>query len=175
MSSRLRAGRDYPYDVPVLARALADPAFHRARLDPRAGGEVVDLRATPGRVVVTVRQPVPSGVVPPAIGRLLTGGLVLVRTEHWRLDDRRLEGDVEVEVPRAPVGADGSMSVTARDGGCRLELDVAVRVHVPFAGALVEPAVVEGIRTLTRGEHDRISAWLAAAEPGGTSATGSAP
>jgi len=100
VTTRLRASRDYSHDVTDFAVALADPEFHRARLDAGGGGEVERHRVTgtpdDGTVEVVVRQPVPAGQVPPALGRLLTGGLVLRRTERWRLDARRCEGRVEV-------------------------------------------------------------------------------
>jgi hypothetical protein len=41
-------------------------------------------------------------------------------------------------------------------------------VSIPFAGALVEPAVADGIRSLTTAEHDRISDWFATTGPAGT-------
>ena len=165
MTTRLRSSRDYPQGVDVFAVALADPAFHRLRLGE--GGEVVSHHATPGRVDVTVRQPIAAGAVPPSIAALLSGALVVTRTERWILADR-LEGEVEVVVPRAPVRSAGTMSVSSLPaGGCRLEVDVAVRVAVPFAGALVEPAVVGGIRALTAQEHEHISAYLAGAGPSG--------
>ena len=165
MTTRLRASRDYSHDVTDFAVALADPEFHRARLDAGGGGEVERHRVTgtpsDGTVEVVVRQPVPTGQVPPALGRLLTGGLVLRRTERWRLDARRCEGRVEVVVPLAPVRAQGTMSVAAAVGpGCRLEVDVAVTVTIPLAGALIEGAVADGVRQLTTVEHDNITRWL---------------
>ncbi|NMO93950.1 DUF2505 domain-containing protein [Actinomycetospora sp. TBRC 11914] len=165
MTTRLRASRDYPHDVADFSVALADPDFHRARLDAGGGGEVERHRTTgtpqDGTVEVVVRQPVPTGQIPPAIGRLLTGGLVLRRTERWRLGPRRCDGEVEVAVPRAPVRAEGTMSVAAAAGsGCRLAVDVAVTVTIPWAGALVEGAVADGVRQLTRVEHDNITRWL---------------
>ena len=173
MTTRLRSSRDYPQGVGVFAAALADPAFHRARLGE--GGELVSHHAVPGRVDVTVRQPVAAGAVPAPIAALLSDALVVTRTEHWTLSDRRLDGEVDVVVPRAPVRSAGSMTVSpVPGGGCRLELDVAVRVTVPFAGALVEPAVVGGIRALTAQEHEHISAYLARAAGSG-GAGGEAP
>ncbi len=165
MTTRLRASRDYPHDVAAFAVALADPEFHRARLDAGGGGAVERHRATgtpaDGTVEVVVRQPVPTGQVPPAIGRLLTGGLVLRRTERWRLRPERCDGQVEVAVPLAPVRAAGTMSVAATGvTGCRLEVDVAVTVTIPLAGALIEGSVVDGVRQLTRVEHDNITRWL---------------
>ncbi|MCD2186153.1 DUF2505 domain-containing protein [Actinomycetospora soli] len=161
MTTRLQAGREYPHPVAAFARALADPDFHRARLDAGGGGEVERHEVHGSRLEVVVRQPVPTGQVPPAIGRLLTGGLVLRRTERWRLSDDRCEGTVEVSVPRAPVRAEGTMSVDgAGAGGCVLDVDVDVTVTIPFAGALIEGAVVDGVRQLTRVEHDNITRWL---------------
>jgi hypothetical protein len=165
VTTRLHAGRDYPHDVADFAVALADPEFHRARLDAGGGGEVERHRVTgtpdDGTVEVVVRQPVPTGQVPPALGRLLTGGLVLRRTEWWRLGPRRCDGRVEVAVPLAPVRAEGTMSVAATPGaGCRLEVDVAVTVTIPLAGAFIEGAVADGVRQLTHVEHDNITRWL---------------
>lgn len=165
MTTRLRASRDYPHDVADFAAALADPDFHRARLDAGGGGEVERHRVTgtpsDGTVEVVVRQPVPTGQVPPALGRLLTGGLVLRRTERWRLGSWRCEGRVQVAVPLAPVRAEGTMGVAAGAGaGCRLEVDVAVTVTIPLAGALIEGTVADAVRQLTQVEHDNITRWL---------------
>ncbi|MDL5155159.1 DUF2505 domain-containing protein [Actinomycetospora termitidis] len=164
MTTRLHADREYAHPVSAFARAIADPDFHRARLDAGGGGEVERHEVSGSRVEVVVRQPVPTGQVPPAIGRLLTGGLVLRRTERWRLSDERCEGTVEVSVPRAPVRAEGTMSVASvRNGGgpaCLLDVDVAVTVTIPLAGAFVEGAVADGVRALTRVEHDNITRWL---------------
>ncbi|WP_285587516.1 DUF2505 domain-containing protein [Actinomycetospora sp. NBRC 106378] len=163
MTTRLQAGREYPHPVAAFARALADPDFHRARLDAGGGGEVERHEMHGSRLEVVVRQPVPTGQVPPAIGRLLTGGLVLRRTERWRLSDDRCEGTVEVSVPRAPVRAEGTMSVDGVGGdgtACVLDVDVAITVTIPFAGALVEGAVADGVRQLTSVEHDNITRWL---------------
>jgi hypothetical protein len=165
VTTRLHAGRDYPHGVSEFAAALRDPDFHRARLDTGGGGEVERHRATgtatAGTVEVVVRQPVPTGQVPPAIARLLTGGLVLRRTERWQLRPGRCEGRVDVAVPRVPVRADGTMSVTGADGsGAHLSVDVAVTVTLPLAGALLEKAVADGVRSLTRVEHDNITRWL---------------
>ena len=168
MTTRLRLSRDYPRDVAVFASALADPAFHLARLDTVAGGELVEHRVERERVVVTVRQPIAPGNVPAVIERLLSGSLVLTKTERWELGDARCDGRVEVVVPRAPVTANGTMTVVPIPGGCRLDIAVAATVSIPFAGALVEPAVADGIRTLTTAEHDRISEWFATSGPAGT-------
>lgn len=168
MTTRLRSSRDYPQGVDVFAVALADPAFHRARLG--GGGEVVSHHATPERVDVTVRQPIAATAVPATIATLLSDALVITRTEHWTLDAERLDGEVDVVVPRAPVHSAGTMTVSPLPaGGCRLEVEVevAVRVAVPFAGLLVEPAVVGGIRALTAQEHEYISAYLAGAAGSG--------
>lgn len=164
MTSRLRTSRDYAQPVGAFATALADPAFHRARLDVGGGGEVVAHRAEAGRIEVVVRQPVPTAAVPAPIAALLAGSLVLTRSERWTLGSERLDGLVDVVVPRAPLRAEGSMSVSARgpEAGCRLLVEVDVEVTVPFAGALIEPGVVAGIRSLTGVEHERISEWLAA-------------
>ena len=170
MTTRLRASREYPHDVADFAVALADPEFHRARLDAGGGGEVEHHRATgspqDGTVEVVVRQPVPTGQVPPAIGRLLTGGLVLRRTERWRLSPGRCDGEVDVAVPRAPVRAEGTMSVVGVTGsvGCTLTVAVGVTVTIPLAGGLIEGAVADGVRQLTHVEHDNITRWLDAHE-----------
>ncbi|MCD2192805.1 DUF2505 domain-containing protein [Actinomycetospora endophytica] len=165
MTTRLRASRDYAHDVAEFATALADPDFHRARLDAGGGGEVErhELTGTvrDGKVEVVVRQPIPTGQVPPAIGRLLTGGLVLRRTERWRLSPSCCAGEVEVSVPLAPVRAEGTMRVSGTPGsGCTLAVDVAVTVAIPLAGGLIEGAVVDAVRQLTRVEHDNITRWL---------------
>lgn len=160
MTKRLHASRGYPHDVADFADALADPDFHRARLDAGGGGTVERHEVSGSRILVVVRQPVPAGQIPPALARLLTGGLELRRTERWRVSDERCAGTVEVAVPLAPVRAEGTMAVEPRPVGCRLDVDVDVTVTIPFAGALLESAVVDGVRQLTSVEHDNITRWL---------------
>jgi len=160
VTKRLHASRGYPHDVADFADALADPDFHRARLDAGGGGDVERHEVSGSRILVVVRQPVPAGQIPPAIARLLTGGLELRRTERWHVSDERCAGTVEVAVPLAPVRAEGTMSVEPRSSGCRLDVDVDVTVTIPFAGALLESAVVDGVRQLTSVEHDNITRWL---------------
>ena len=160
MTKRLHASRGYPHDVADFADALADPGFHRARLDAGGGGDVERHEVSGSRIFVVVRQPVPAGQIPPAIARLLTGGLELRRTERWQVSDERCTGTVEVAVPLAPVRAEGTMAVEPRPVGCRLDVDVDVTVTIPFAGALLESAVVDGVRQLTSVEHDNITRWL---------------
>lgn len=160
MTKRLHASRGYPHDVADFADALADPDFHRARLDAGGGGTVERHEVSGSRVDVVVRQPVPAGQIPPALARLLTGGLELRRTERWQVSDERCAGTVEVAVPLAPVRAEGTMAVESRPVGCRLDVDVDVTVTIPFAGALLESAVVDGVRQLTSVEHDNITRWL---------------
>ena len=162
MTTRLQVSRDYPDPVAAFAAALADPAFHSARLDTGSGGEVVSHRQDGAAITVVLRQPVPAEAVPRPIARLLGGALVITRTERWTLSDTRLAAVIDVVVPRAPVVAGGSTTVTATAGGSRLGIDVGVRVTVPLAGAFVEPSVVEGIRDLTAVEHDNIAAYLRA-------------
>ena len=162
MTTRLRSSRDYPDPVAAFAAALADPAFHMARLDTGSGGEVVSHRQEGSAITVVLRQPVPADAVPGPIARLLGGALVITRTERWTLGQARLAATVDVVVPRAPVVADGTTTVVATPTGSRLDIDVGVRVTVPLAGAFVEPSVVEGIRDLTAVEHDNIAAYLRA-------------
>lgn len=164
MSTRLRLSRDYPYGVRAFAGALADPEFHRVKLDVDGSGriELVDFShdADAGTVRVILRQPVPPGQMPAAVERLLSGTLVVERTERWRLDHDRCTGRTEVAVPLTPISAEGRMNVATVAGGSRLAVELGVTAAVPLLGAGIERAVVRGIRGLTGAEHDRICGWL---------------
>lgn len=177
MSTRLALSRAYPYGVSAFAAALADPEFHRVKLDVDGSGriDVLAFERTgpadgPGgaeRVRVVLRQPVPPGQVPSVVERLLTGVLVIERTEEWTLAAGRCDGRARVAVPGTPIGAEGTMAVVAEDAGSLLSVDLDITAAVPLLGGGIERAVVAGIRGLTGREHDRISRWLADEERAG--------
>ncbi|WP_165825981.1 DUF2505 domain-containing protein [Actinomycetospora cinnamomea] len=170
MSTRLALSREYPHGVPAFAAALADPEFHRVKLDVDGTGriEVVAFEEREGtgeddrRVRVVLRQPVPPGQVPAVVERLLSGVLVIERTEEWRLTPQRCDGRARVAVPGTPINAGGTMAVAPTGDGSRLAVDLEITAAIPLLGGGIERAVVTGIRGLTGGEHDRISRWLAA-------------
>ena len=173
MSTRLALSRAYPHGVPAFAAALADPDFHRVKLDVDGTGriEVVaferqDAETDPGRVRVVLRQPVPPGQIPAVVERLLAGVLVIERTEEWTLTSRRCDGRARVVVPGTPISAGGTMSVVPDGDGSRLSVDLDITAAVPLLGGGIERQVVTGIRGLTGSEHDRISRWLAAGQAG---------
>lgn len=178
VSTRLALSRDYPHGVPAFAVALADPEFHRVKLDVDGSGriEVVgfersDLSGaarTGRRVRAVLRQQVPPGQVPALVERLLSGILVIERTEEWRLTPERCDGRARVAVPGTPISAEGTMSVAPEGAGhSRLAVDLAITAAMPLLGGGIERAVVSGIRELTSSEHERISRWLARAERAG--------
>lgn len=177
MSTRLALSRAYPYGVSAFAAALADPEFHRVKLDVDGSGHidvtafertgVTDGPGGPERVRVALRQPVPPGQVPAVVERLLSGVLVIDRTEEWTLTPDRCTGRARVGVPGTPISAEGTMSVVGEDAGSRLSVDLDITAAVPLLGGGIERAVVTGIRGLTGREHDRISRWLADEEAAG--------
>lgn len=174
MSTRLALSRAYPYGVAAFATALADPEFHRVKLDVDGSGriELVAFDRADGapdtrRVRVVLRQPVPPGQVPFVVERLLSGVLVIERTEEWVLTPGGCDGRARVSVPGTPITAEGSMRVTAEEAGSRLSVDLDITAAVPLLGGGIERAVVTGIRGLTGGEHDRISRWLEREERAG--------
>jgi len=175
VSTRLALSRVYPHGVPAFAAALAEADFHRVKLDVDGSGriEVVAFERRDGEegtrhVRVVLRQPVPPGQVPVMVERLLSGVLVIERTEEWTLTPRRCDGRARVVVPGTPISAAGTMSVTPDSGvsstGSRLSVDLDITASVPLLGGGIERAVVTGIRGLTGTEHDRISRWLVRAE-----------
>jgi hypothetical protein len=180
VSTRVQLAREYPYDVSAFVGALGDPEFHRVKLDLDGSGriEVLDFSRVPAdatddgteHVSVALRQPVPPGRVPAVVERLLDGVLVIDRTERWRLAAQGCRGEAEVDVPRTPISAAGTMTVDPAGGSAsRLAVGLDVTVSIPFVGGGIERAVVTGIRGLTGTEHQRISAWLdrASERPGG--------
>lgn len=174
VSTRVQLSRDYPYGVPAFATALADPEFHRIKLDVDGSGgiDVADFHhrrhADGAEVTVTLRQPVPTSFVPGALEQFLRGRLVLERTERWTLTKQRCDGSTEVAVPGTPISADGVMTVAPAGSGASLGVDLGVAVGVPLLGGGIERAVVTGIRRLTGTEHERISAWLASQAQNGS-------
>ena len=99
---------------------------------------------------------------------MLSGILVIERTEEWTLTPRRCDGRTRVAVPGTPISAVGTMAVVPQGAdGTRLSIDLDITAAVPLLGGGIERAVVAGIRGLTGGEHDRISRWLVRAEQAG--------
>lgn len=128
-----------------MLRAFGDEDYWRARLAEFGNGAsrldslTVD---EDGTVTVVVTQSLVREKLPAMITRLHGGDLTMVRSEKWRrASDGQVRGELGVEVPWAPVSADGEAALTPVPGGSRLSYAAVVEVNLPLVGGKIESLI----------------------------------
>jgi Protein of unknown function (DUF2505) len=153
-----------PFPAERVFAAMADPEYLRARLRQLGGpgAELLEHSADAGGVRYRLRQGLEKDVLPAIVQSLVGGNLVIERTESLRPDAGGYHGDVDVDVPGAPVIADGSMSLRDVDGGSEFAVHAQVSVRVPLLGGRIEGVVAEQVQKLLAAETGFTREWLAA-------------
>jgi hypothetical protein len=128
---------------------------------PRAGEPVE-------RAEYTVRQGVGREHLAPVIQKVLSGDLVIERTERWR---RTAPGSYDGTFAATVVGAPGRITGTLRLAdladigggrpGSELALDGYAQVSIPLVGGKIEAVIAEQVQQLVARETRFALDWLA--------------
>lgn len=159
-----RSPSQYPADE--VYAVMVDPEFLRARLE-RMGGPgaaLLEHTADDAGARYRVRHGLDGSELPSIVRAMLTGEIVIERTESWtRTAPGRYSGDAAVTIHGAPVpvSATGTMRLADRDGGSDLDVRTAVTVKVPLIGGQIESAVADQVRKLLAAEAGFTLRWLA--------------
>lgn len=156
-----RASFDHPADR-VLA-ALVDQEFLRERLAWIGGSrsELVSHDADGQTVRTVMRQEIDAQHLPGVVRRVAPNGVVVERTEIWRIDAANpYQGTISAAVGGMP----GSLQAasTLRDAGGQSELAYrgSVKIGLPLIGGKVEEVIAGELGRLLAAEATFTNRWL---------------
>ncbi len=141
-----------------LFTAMVDADFLRDRLAKIGGKDAALLEhaADADSARFRLRQALDSRDLPSIVRNLLSGDIVIERTETWtRSAPGNYRGDAQVTIKSTPASATGAMSLRYAGGsGSELVVRTDVTVQVPIVGGKIESVVAEKVRELLALETD---------------------
>jgi len=165
MPHRIDYSHSSPHAADDVAAVMLDEEFLRARLAELGGPGAALLEHhldDGGGGRYRLRQGVDRAMLPSFVSSLVSGNLVIERSETLRREAAgRYGGAVDVRIPGAPVTADGSLQLTDAAGGSRLQIRADVSVPVPFLGGKIEKSIGEAVEMLLAAETRFLLEWLA--------------
>jgi hypothetical protein len=164
MPRRLALSLDAPVDVDEILSAFADEDYWQARLAAFAGGTATldGLTVDPGGgVSAALTVSLFANRLPKLVTAVVPGEFEMARTECWHpVDDGTARGAITVVVAKAPVSAQGSVSLVPVAGGSRLDFSAAVRVDIPLVGGQVESFIVSRLGDEIRAVQRFTNDWI---------------
>ena len=136
------------------------------------GAALLKLDVTPGeppteRAEFTVRQGVDRGDLPSVVQKVLSGDLVIERTETWRRTaEGTYDGTFRATVPGSPSKIGGTLRLADLDDigngrpGSELVVDGSTQVPIPLVGGKIEAVIAEQVRKLVEREARFTLDWL---------------
>jgi Protein of unknown function (DUF2505) len=147
-----------------VAVAMLDEEYLRARLTQLGGpgAELLAHEATGAGGKYTIRHGVDEAALPSIVSALVTGNLVIQRTESLRREaPGRYRGDVDVRIPGTPASAVGSLALHDTAAGSDLLVRADVTVRIPFLGGKIEAVIADQVQQLLAAETAFTLEWLA--------------
>lgn len=143
-----------------IAAVMLDEEYLRARLDALGGPGAKLLEHGPDRY--RIRHGVDQAALPPIVNSLVSGNLIIERTESLRPDGPgRYSGDVDVRIPGTPASATGSLRLADTAAGSELVVRADVVVKVPLLGGKIEAVIADQVQQLLAAETAFTLDWLA--------------
>ncbi|MDR7302328.1 DUF2505 domain-containing protein [Haloactinomyces albus] len=152
--------------------ALIDTDHIKERLSKLGGSntELVEYSATEQDVRFQVRQGVPADRLPSIARTVVSGDVLIDRSESWRpVEPGYYSGEVAAAIPRVPGSITGSMWLrdlpeaeqsADENRVSEFVIDGSVTVNMPFVGGKVEEMVADRISALLAEEARFTSDWL---------------
>lgn len=147
-----------------VAAVMLDEEYLRARLTQLGGpgAKLLAHEATDPGGQYTIRHGVDQAALPSVVSSLVSGNLVIQRTESLRREaPGRWAGDVDVAIPGTPASAVGSIRLHDTGSGSELHVQADVTVKVPFLGGKIEAVIAEQVQQLLAAETAFTLEWLA--------------
>jgi len=146
VAERIQRTYAIPTTPDAFLAALASPDLVRRRSEAVGlGTEVVTHKATPQSVRIVTSGEVPLDWLPAAVTSRLSGTPTVQRHEEWVRDGEGARSPLTFAFSGMPVTCAGdarlSPDSSGAETGCRLDIDLTLRVDVPLVGGLVERAV----------------------------------
>ncbi|MFI7586683.1 DUF2505 domain-containing protein [Spongisporangium articulatum] len=160
--------------VTALIRYAAEPGDVFAMLTDRdfqdrklraTGATTWSVEVTPGAsggTTVRTTRELPTDEVPDAFRSLVGSSLTVVQTEEWGAPaaDGSRSGKLTVQVPGAPLGVNGTVSLKPAAGGTEEVVEGDLKAKVPLIGGRIEKAAEPAIRMAIDVEERIGHAWL---------------
>lgn len=144
-----------PQPAETVYATITDAEFLRTRLQQLGGpgAALLEHRADPTGASYRLRHGLDKSVLPALVQSLVSGDLVIERTETLRqVAPGRYEGTVDVQIPGAPVHAAGRTALHDAPGGSEFAVQAEVTVNVPLFGGRIEETIAEQVRNLLAAE-----------------------
>lgn len=152
-----------PYSADDVFAVMVDAEYLRARL-ARLGGPdaaLLEHTADPTGGRYRIRHGVDRRDLPPLIGNLVAGNLVIDRTETLHREAAgRYAGEVAVLIPGTPAEAKGTIRLADAGQGSELVVRAQVAVQVPLFGGRIETVIADQVRNLLVAETAFTLDWL---------------
>jgi hypothetical protein len=157
-----RSSSTYPADD--VAAVMLDRGYLEARLEqlggPGAAVKEHTADAAGGRY--RIRHGVDQAALPSVVSSLVTGNLVIDRTETLRREaPGRWAGEVDVRIPGTPASAAGTLRLADTASGSELVIHADVTVKIPFLGGKIETVIADQVHALLVAETAFTLDWLA--------------
>jgi Protein of unknown function (DUF2505) len=153
------------YSAERAFSTMVDAEFLRERLAKIGGKDAALLEHTADAngARFRLRQALDSRDLPSIVRNLLSGDIVIERTETWkRTQAGAYSGGAQVVISGTPASATGTMSLRDTGGsGSELAVLTDVTVQVPIIGGTIESTVAEQVKSLLGVETDFMVAHLA--------------
>ncbi|MBC8091705.1 MAG: DUF2505 domain-containing protein [Pseudonocardia sp.] len=156
-----RSASQYPADD--IAAVMLDKEYLEQRLITLGGpGAALKEHAAVGDGGrYRIRHGVDQAALPPFVGSLVSGNLIIDRTESLRRTaPGQYAGDVDVRIPGTPATASGTLALRDTGGGSELLIRATVVVKVPFLGGRIEAVIAEQVKQLLAAETAFTLDWL---------------
>ncbi len=160
---RLTAEIRYQAGLDAVFAMISDRTFHERKcIANGATGYEVDLRQTPGGVLVTTRRTLPTSGVPDLFRSLVGDTLVVTQVDDWTAAEGSggRDGRAVVEVQGAPVRFTAALRLLPDGPGAVQTVAGDLKASVPLLGSRIEKAVEPAIRAAIRAEERTATAWL---------------
>jgi hypothetical protein len=156
-----RSSSKYPADD--VAAVMLDREYLEARLAQLGGpgAMVKEHTADDSGGRYRIRHGVDQAALPSIVSSLVTGNLVIDRTETLRREaPGRWSGDVGVRIPGTPASAVGSLRLADTASCSELVIHADVTVDIPFLGGRIESVIAEQVQALLAAETKFTLDWL---------------
>jgi hypothetical protein len=145
------------YSAERVFTTMVDADFLRERLAKIGGKDAALLEQTADAdsARFRLRQALDSRDLPSVVRNLLSGDIVIERTETWtRSGAGTYRGGAQVMIKGTPASATGTMSLQDVGAGSELVVRTDVTVQVPIIGGKIESVVADKVKELLAVETD---------------------
>ncbi len=166
MTRRIEHRSTSEWPAARVHEALVDIDFLKERLAELGGSDtkLLEHSSTDEETHFKIRQGVSAEHLPSVVRTVVSGDLMLDRSESWRCQGPgRYTGEVAAAIPRVPGSITGSMWLTDLDGdekGSEFVVRGEVGVSVPLVAGKLEELAAERIRGLLEDEARFTYEWL---------------